>query len=199
MAPPLRLGVLASGRGSNLAALLAAHARGDLTPGVALVVSNNSGAGALQTAREHGISALHLSTRTHADPGAGLLAAFIEHGVDVVVLAGYMRRLDARVVAAYEGRTLNIHPAPLPIFGGPGMYGTAVHAAVLAAGVAFSGPTVHRVTDGYDEGEIVAHRPVPVQPGDTPESLASRVLAAEHDLYWRVIEQLFGRAAAAID
>lgn len=192
MAPPLRLGVLASGRGSNLAALLAAHARGDLTPSVVLVASNNSGAGALHMAREHRIAALHISSRTHPDPGGALLAAFSDHGVDVVVLAGYLRRVDPRVVAAYEGRTVNIHPAPLPRFGGPGMYGPAVHAAVLAAGVDSSGPTVHRVSDGYDEGEILAHRPVPVQPGDTPESLAARVLVAEHDLYWRVIEDLFG-------
>jgi phosphoribosylglycinamide formyltransferase-1 len=194
MAADLRLGVLASGRGSNLAALLAARDRGDLTPVVALVVSNNSGAGALRLAREAGIAALHISDRTHADPGAALLSALREHCVDVLVLAGYMKRLDPRIVAAYAGRAVNIHPAPLPRFGGTGMFGERVHAAVLAAGVPTTGPTVHLVTDDYDEGEVLAHAEVPVLPGDTPASLADRVLAAEHDLYWRAIEARFGRA-----
>lgn len=195
MAADLRLGVLASGRGSNLAALLAARDRGDLTPGIALVVSNNSGAGALQLAREAGVAALHVSGRTHADPGAALLAALREHCVDVLVLAGYMKRLDPRIVAAYAGRAVNIHPAPLPRFGGAGMFGERVHAAVLEAGVPTTGPTVHLVTDDYDEGEVLAHAEVPVLPGDTPASLADRVLAAEHDLYWRAIEARFGRAS----
>lgn len=186
------LGVLASGRGSNLAALLAAHDRGDLTPSVELVVSNNSGAGALAIARSHGIPALHVSAKTHADPGAALLSAMREHHVEVLVLAGYMKRLDPRIVAAYEGRAVNVHPAPLPRFGGPGMYGDRVHAAVLAAGVPTTGPTVHLVTDAYDEGEVLAHAEVPVQPGDTVESLGARVLAAEHDLYWRAIQTRFG-------
>ena len=196
MAAPAGLGVLASGRGSNLAALLAARDRGDLTLSVELVASNNSGAGALAIARSHGIPALHVSAKTHADPGAALLSALREHHVDVLVLAGYMKRLDPRIVAAYEGRAVNIHPAPLPRFGGPGMYGDRVHAAVLAAGVPTTGATVHLVTDGYDEGEVLAHAEVPVQPGDTVESLGDRVLAAEHDLYWRAIQSRFGACFA---
>lgn len=195
MTSPVGLGVLASGRGSNLAALLSAHERGDLTLPVVLVVSNNSGAGALAIARERGIAARHISAKTHADPGGALLEALREHHVFVIALAGYMKRLDPRVVAAFRGRAVNIHPAPLPRFGGPGMYGDRVHAAVLAAGVQRSGPTVHLVTDEYDEGEVLAHAEVAVQPDDTPGSLGERVLAAEHDLYWRAIEARFGPGA----
>jgi phosphoribosylglycinamide formyltransferase-1 len=183
--------VLASGRGSNLGALLDAVDQGRLPATVALVVSNNAKAGALQTARERGIAARHISAKTDADPGAALGAALAEHRIDLLALAGYLRKLDPRVCEAYAGRAVNVHPAPLPRFGGQGMYGHHVHEAVLAAGVDSSGPTVHLVTDGYDEGTVLAHRPVPVRPDDTAETLAARVLAAEHDLYWRVIAERF--------
>ena len=104
-----------------------------------------------------------------------------------------MKKLDPRVVAAYEGRATNIHPGPLPDFGGRGMFGLHVHAAVIEAGRTESGPTVHRVTAEYDEGATLGFRPVPVEPDDTPETLAARVLAAEHDLYWRVLDEAFVR------
>jgi phosphoribosylglycinamide formyltransferase-1 len=188
----LRLGVLASGRGSNFEAILHAIDRGDLDADVAVVISNNSGAGALGLARARGIDALHVSGHTHADPGAAILDALRERGVNLLVLAGYMKKLDPRVVAAFTGRAVNIHPGPLPRFGGRGMWGHHVHEAVLAAGVRQSGPTVHLVTAEYDEGAELAHRPVPVHDGDTPETLAARVLQAEHDLYWRVIKDRFG-------
>src|SRR5690606_31870702 len=187
MVAPLRLGVLASGRGSNLVAIQRAIDRGDLAARVAVVISNNSQSAALAFAREHGAAAVHVSAKTHADPGAAMLESLRDAGVELLVLAGYMKLLDPRVVAAYAGRALNIHPGPLPRFGGPGMYGQRVHEAVLAAGVSTSAATVHRVTEAYDEGEVVGSRSVPVVPGDTPDSLAARVLAAEHDLYWRVL------------
>jgi phosphoribosylglycinamide formyltransferase-1 len=189
-APP-RLGVLVSGRGSNLQALLDAYARGDLPAPVVVVVSNSSSAGALELARARNVPTVHVSSKTHEDPGAALLACLYQHEVDLVVLAGYMKRLDPRVVSAYHGRCINIHPAPLPRFGGPGMYGEHVHRAVLEARVPLSGPTVHRVTDEYDQGEILAHQPVPVLPGDDPATLAARVLMAEHELLWRVIRDFF--------
>lgn len=187
----LRIAALASGRGSNVRAIEAAIDRGDLPARLVLVVSNNSRADVLEFARARGIASRHLSAHTDPDPGAALLAVLREHDVQLLVLAGYMKKLDPRVVEAYRGRAINIHPAPLPRFGGPGMYGEAVHAAVLASGATTSGPTVHRVTDAYDEGEILAHRPVPVLPGDDVPALAARVLAAEHDLYWRVIAERF--------
>lgn len=194
--PPLRLAVLASGRGSNLVAIQDAIDRGDLRATVVLVVSNNSSAGALAFARDRGIATAHVSTRTHADPGAALLERLLAHGARVIVLAGYMKLLDPRVVAAFRGRAVNIHPGPLPAFGGPGMFGEHVHAAVLAAGVTTSGPTVHRVSEHYDEGDVLAHEPVPVEPGDTAASLAARVLVAEHALYWRAIALQFDAAGS---
>jgi phosphoribosylglycinamide formyltransferase-1 len=189
--PPRRLAVLASGRGSNLVAIQEAIDREDLHAIVALVVSNNSSAGALEFARSRGIPWAHISAKTDADPGSRLLARLEEVGCEVLVLAGYMKLLDPRVVAAYRGRAANIHPGPLPRFGGPGMFGEHVHAAVLAAGVPNSGPTVHRVTEHYDEGDILAHTPVPVLPDDDVASLAARVLVAEHALYWRTIARVF--------
>ncbi|MBK6916538.1 MAG: phosphoribosylglycinamide formyltransferase [Deltaproteobacteria bacterium] len=193
----LRLGVLASGRGSNLEALQAAIDRGQLAAEVALVVSNNSSAGALAFARSRDIACAHVSRRTDADEGAALLQHLLDARVDVVVLAGYMKLLDPRVVAAYRGRAVNIHPGPLPRFGGPGMFGAHVHAAVLAAGVTHSGPTVHLVDEAYDEGAVLAHTPVAIEPGDTAEGLAARVLAAEHALYWRAIADHFDAHAKA--
>lgn len=201
MAAPLRLGALASGRGSNLHAIQRAIDRRELSARFAVVISNNSDSGALAFAREHGAAAVHVSAKTHADPGTAMLEALHDAGVELLVLAGYMKLLDPVVVRAYAGRALNIHPGPLPGFGGPGMYGLRVHEAVLAAGVSASAATVHRVTSEYDEGEVVGVRPVAVLPGDTPEVLAARVLEAEHDLYWRVIAdegtRLRARAPAA--
>jgi phosphoribosylglycinamide formyltransferase-1 len=112
-----------------------------------------------------------------------MLDALRSHGIDVVVLAGYMKKVPPQVVAAFRNRILNIHPALLPRFGGPGMYGLRVHAAVLAAGETESGATVHLVDEEYDRGAILLQRRVPVLQGDTPELLAARVLEAEHALY----------------
>lgn len=189
-APP-RLGVLVSGRGSNLRALIDAYSRGELSAPVAVVISNRADAGALELASSKNIATACINAKTHEDPGAALLACLYQHEVDVVVLAGYLKKLDSRVVSAYTGRAINIHPAPLPRFGGPGMYGEHVHRAVLAAGVPLSGPTVHRVTNEYDEGEILAHQPVMVLPGDDVQTLAARVLQAEHELLWRVVRDWF--------
>lgn len=189
----LRLTALASGRGSNVAAIHDAIVRGDLHAELGLIVSNNSAAKVLEYARTHGIAWAHISAKTHPDEGEALLEALAAAQTDVLVLGGYMKKLDPRVVAAYEGRAVNIHPGPLPDFGGRGMFGTHVHAAVLEAGRAESGPTVHRVTAEYDEGATLGFRPVPVEPHDTPETLAARVLAAEHDLYWRVLDETFVR------
>ena len=175
--PYVPIAVLASGRGSNLKALMDALGAG--APGrVALVVSDRPNAAALDRAREAGIPALHVA----ADDADGLLAALSGNGIGLVVLAGYLKRVPDTVTAAYRGRILNVHPALLPAFGGPGMYGARVHEAVLASGARVSGATVHVVDEQYDRGPIVAQWPVPVRPGDTPDSLAARVLAIEHRL-----------------
>jgi folate-dependent phosphoribosylglycinamide formyltransferase PurN len=107
--------------------------------------------------------------------------------VDLVVLAGYLKLVPADAVSAFDGRMINIHPALLPSFGGPGMYGIRVHRAVLASGATISGATVHLVNAEYDRGPIVAQWPVPVQPGDTPEALAARILEVEHLLLPAVV------------
>lgn len=174
----LAVAVLVSGRGSNLVALL--RALGDGAPArVTLVMSNRAGTGGLEVARNHGVP-VHLLNDT-ADP-TEWLQHLQRHGVGLVVLAGFLKRVPRAVVEAYRGRMINIHPALLPRHGGPGMYGLRVHQAVLAAGDAVSGATVHLVTEEYDQGPILGQAVVPVLRGDTPELLGSRVLEAEHNL-----------------
>jgi phosphoribosylglycinamide formyltransferase 1 len=186
-----RLAVLASGGGSNLQALIDAHARGDLPAPVVLVISNREDAGALERGRRCEIPAVHVSRKTTDDPEARMLELLREHRVDVVVLAGWLSLVGPRLLAAFPDRVVNIHPGPLPRFGGKGMYGQRVHQAVLAAQVPCSGPTVHLVNERYDEGPILAHVEVEIEAGDTPERLAERVLREEHALLWRVIRDRF--------
>jgi phosphoribosylglycinamide formyltransferase-1 len=155
----------------------------DATPRI--VISNNSTSGALERAKREGIPYAHLSSVTHPDPSEldrAILATLREHDVDLVILAGYMRKIGPQTLGAYAGRIVNIHPALLPRFGGRGMYGTRVHEAVLASGAEETGVTVHLVDAQYDHGPILAQRRVPVRPGDTAETLAARVLEQEHDL-----------------
>lgn len=184
-----RIGVLASGGGSNLQAILDYFAvLGDARAGdVALVASNSREAGALARAERASIpTGVLLSPR--APDGVELLPLLGAHRIELVVLAGYMRLVPPEVTHAYRGRMLNVHPALLPAFGGPGMYGPRVHRAVIAAGARESGPTVHFVDEVYDHGPIIAQWPVPVLPTDDEHSLAARVLQAEHLLYPRVVD-----------
>lgn len=177
-----RIAVLASGGGSNLEALCAAlDERPDAA--VVLVVSDRPGAGALERARRRGIATTVVDP---VDPPA-LETALSAATIDWIVLAGYLRRVPPQVVSRWRGRIVNIHPALLPRFGGPGMYGLRVHQAVLDAGERESGATVHVVDDEYDHGPVLAQRTVPVEPDDTPESLASRVLTLEHRLLPAVV------------
>lgn len=179
----MRVAVLASGRGSNLEALLEA-CRGDAPARVVLVASERPAAPALERARARGVA-----THLIADPadGPALAGALSQAQVDLVVLAGYLKLVPQAVVAQFRDRIINIHPALLPAFGGPGMYGPRVHQAVLASGATISGATVHVVNEEYDRGPILAQWPVPVAPGDTPASLAARVLEVEHRLLVRVV------------
>ncbi len=179
----MKIAVCVSGRGSNLVALLEALA-GEQQAVVALVLSNRADTPALERARERGIAAESLTDHRDAAEWLRRLAA---HGIDLVVLAGYLKLVPAAVTAAFEGRILNIHPALLPEFGGPGMYGHHVHEAVLASGARESGATVHLVDAQYDRGQILARARVPVRPDDTPTTLAARVLEAEHRLLPAVV------------
>lgn len=181
----MRLGFLASHGGSAARFLTEACRDGRLDAVPVALASNNSGSPALAWAREAGLAGAHLSAARYPDPealDAAVLAFLRGAEVDTLVLSGYMKALGPRVLDAYAGRVLNIHPSLLPRHGGRGMYGDRVHAAVLASGDKESGATVHLVTAGIDEGPVLAQTRVPVLPGDTLETLKARVQATEGEL-----------------
>ena len=179
----MRVAVAASGRGSNLEALL--RALGPEAPArVVLVLSDRAAAGALDLARAHRVATVLLADPANA---AEWLAALVRETVDLVVLAGYLKLVPAGVIERYRGRIINIHPALLPAFGGRGMYGRRVHQAVLTSGARESGASVHLVDEVYDRGEVLARARVPVLPDDDPERLAARVLEVEHRLLPAVV------------
>ena len=143
--------------------------------------------------------AYHVSRRTHPARDAylaRLTELLVRHQIELIVLAGYLKLLPAEIVRRWRGRILNIHPALLPRHGGRGMYGMAPHRAVLAAGERETGVTVHLVDETYDGGAIVLQRRVPVRADDSPATLARRVLAVEHEVYWRAVERVAAEVAA---
>jgi len=196
----LRIAVFASGSGSNLQALLdhfnGTHDRGAR---VAIVASDRENARALDRARASVVDTrvINVAGRPPADVAADMLALLSDHAIDVIALAGYLRLVPGDVVRAFRGRIVNVHPALLPAFGGPGMYGMRVHRAVIAAGCRVTGATVHHVDERYDEGRPIAQWPVPVLSGDDPETLALRVLRFEHVLYPLALESLVRDVAGA--
>ncbi len=182
----MRLAVFASGGGSNFAALLASVHNGTLPARIVLLVADRPDTGAQAKAEAAGIPTVVCDPRFLGGEEAfatALLDALTDHDVDFIALAGFLKKIPSRVVAAFPHCILNIHPALLPSFGGKGLYGHRVHQAVLDAGVRWTGATVHLVDDAYDTGPIVLQDVVPVEPNDTPETLAARVLMAEHRLY----------------
>lgn len=176
-----RLGILVGpkGRGSNMRAIAEACASGAIPAEVAVVVSPKDGTPAVESARALGLQV------SIVQPGDAYGPALLEalKGCDIVCLAGYLRLLPTEVLQAFPGRVLNIHPALLPKFGGKGMYGARVHEAVVAAGESESGCTVHRVTEVYDEGEVLVQLRTPISPTDTAEDVAAKVLQLEHQAY----------------
>jgi phosphoribosylglycinamide formyltransferase 1 len=193
-ARPWRFGVLLSGSGRTLANLLDVIGRGELHAEIVAVVSSVDGVRGLDIAREAGIPARVLSRRDAPDVTAysqAIYDAFAPHNVDLMVMAGFLRRV--LVFPGWEGRILNIHPALLPdaasYAAGRGRYGERVHEAVIAHGDAVSGATVHVVTDVYDDGPPLLRVEVPVLPDDTPETLGTRVFEAECELYPEAIRQ----------
>ncbi len=183
-----RIAVLASGGGTNLRAILEYFAAlGDAAYGeVVIVASNRAGAGALDIARTAGIDALVFDARSEDD----LSRILTGHNIQLLVLAGYLRLIPPSVIARFRGHIVNVHPGPLPRFGGPGMYGARVHEAVLKAGLRETAVTVHLVTEQYDEGLPLATWPIPVLENDTPATLAARVLQIEHIVFPRIIDAL---------
>lgn len=193
MATALRIGVLASGEGTTLQAILDACQAGELAARVVAVVSNNSDSGALRRGRAAGAQVFHLSGKTHPQPALldrAIGDALRSAQVELVMLAGFMKKLGPDLLEHYRGRILNTHPALLPKFGGHGMYGMRVHEAVLAAGESESGPSVHLVEAEYDTGRVLAQAKVPVLPEDTPQTLAARVQERERRLVVAVLAQI---------
>ncbi len=197
MADParLRVGVLVSGRGSNLEAIVQAAEAGRLGAVVAVVISDRPAARALDIARAHGIEALALEPADHPGRAAhekALIGALEERRIGLVCLAGYMRLLSGSFVKRFEARLLNIHPSLLPAF--PGLH---PQRRALRHGVRVSGATVHFVDEGTDTGPIVLQAVVPVEPADTEETLAARILAEEHRIYPEAI-RLFAAGRLSI-
>jgi formyltetrahydrofolate-dependent phosphoribosylglycinamide formyltransferase len=185
----VRIAVLASGRGSNLQALIDHFSvLGSASPGrIELVASNRDHAPALDRARAAGI---HATLFDASDDGTALIDLLRSFRIELLVLAGYMKRIPPAVIHEYRGQIVNIHPGLLPDFGGAGMYGARVHEAVLAKRSLITGVTVHLVDEELDHGPTVAQWKIPVMPDETVESLASRVLAVEHVVYPRAVEMI---------
>ncbi len=182
----MKLGFFASHGGSNMQAIINACKSGKLNAAPSLLISNNLNSEALKRAKRENIPSIHLNSKTHSNPeelDTEILNNLKKHKIDIIILAGYMRKIGPKVLEAYEGRILNIHPSLLPKFGGKGMYGMRVHEAVLAAGEKETGATVHLVNEEYDEGPVLLQSKVPILETDTAEDIAKRVLAEEHKLF----------------
>jgi formyltetrahydrofolate-dependent phosphoribosylglycinamide formyltransferase len=188
----VRVAILISGAGSNMAALIDAARRPGSAYSMALVVSNNPDASGLALAAAQGVATVAVDHRPfgkdRAAHEAAIQAELENFGIEVVALAGYMRLLTPWLVRRWEGRMLNIHPSLLPLY--PGL---DTHARAIAAGDAEAGCTVHLVTEGVDEGPVLDQARVPVLPDDTPQTLAQRVLTAEHALYPKALDAFCSR------
>ncbi|MCI8518162.1 MAG: phosphoribosylglycinamide formyltransferase [Hungatella sp.] len=192
----LRVGVMASGGGTNLQAILDAIDSGAVTnAGVEVVISNNPGAYALERARNRGIQAVCLSPKTFENREAfheALLKKVDEYDLDLIVLAGFLVTIPAAMIRKYRNRIINIHPSLIPSFCGVGFYGLKVHEAALKRGVKLTGATVHFVDEGMDSGPIILQRAVEVLPGDTPERLQRRVM---EEAEWQILPEAIDRIA----
>jgi len=187
----MNIGILISGRGSNMAALVDAVKTGEIPNSqVAVVVSDNAGAAGLAKAREKGVDTLVIERkgRSREEHDAAIIAELKDRGVEFVCLAGYMRLLSPTFIKAFPDSIVNIHPSLLPAY--PGLN---VHERVLAAGERVSGCTVHFVNEDLDAGPVILQREVPVLAGDTPETLAARILAEEHSAYVNAVRAIVER------
>ncbi len=184
----LKVGVLVSGGGTNLQAILDAIDNGEITNAqVSLVISNNAGAYALERAKNHKIEAVCISPKSYENREEfhkALLEKLQESGVDLVVLAGFLVAVPAMIVEAFPNRIINIHPSLIPSFCGTGYYGLRVHEGALARGVRVTGATVHFVDAGTDTGPIILQKAVEIDPEDTPETLQRRVM---ENAEWKIL------------
>ena len=184
----LRVGVLVSGGGTNLQSIMDNIDSGAITGAeIAVVISNNPGAYALERARNHGIEAVCISPKSFPDREAfneALLEKVNEYHLDLIVLAGFLVRIPPKMIEKYRNRIINIHPSLIPSFCGVGCYGLKVHEAALKRGVKVTGATVHFVDEGMDSGPIILQKAVEVKPGDTPEILQRRVM---EEAEWKIL------------
>ncbi|GHV14382.1 phosphoribosylglycinamide formyltransferase [Fibrobacterales bacterium] len=178
-----RFSMLSAGRGSNFLNIINRIADGSLPAECCSLLSYNENCGAMEIAKQN-----FIPTRLISD--TNLIPTLLQDAPDLIVMSGYMRKLPEEIFVYFENKIINIHPSLLPSFGGKGCFGIHTHEKVLAAGVKITGVTVHYVTKDYDAGKIIAQSAVPVFDGDTPHSLADRVLQEEHALYWKVIRDL---------
>lgn len=194
---PKNIVVFASGTGSNFKAIHQAILKKELTARITALISDNPDAGALSYARENGIRGIVLSPSGFGEPARysrELGKVLEEESPELIVLAGYLKKIPDEIVDRYHRRIVNIHPALLPKYGGKGWYGMRVHRAVIENGDKESGCTIHYVTRVYDEGPIIARVKVPVHEDDTAETLAARVLKQEHQLYPKVVRFLLAES-----
>ena len=192
----LKIAVCVSGGGTNLQAIIDGIEQKTITnTEIAVVISNNPGAYALERAKKHGIEAVCISPKEYESRAAfneDFLRRLDAYEVDLVVLAGFLVRVPDLLLHAYPGKIINIHPALLPKFGGKGMYGDKVHEAVVAAGEKESGITIHYINEHYDEGSIIFQATCPVLPDDSPEEVAKKVHALEYEHFHRIVEEILG-------
>jgi phosphoribosylglycinamide formyltransferase 1 len=193
----LNICIFASGSGTNFKAIIEAKKSGIIISEIKLLVTNNSDCGAVSIAAENNIPFFHISRKVY--PGLSdeeysnlFLNKLEEHKIDFIVLAGYMKMMDSKVVRRFPNRIINIHPALLPDFGGKGMYGMNVHRAVIESGMKVSGVTIHFVNEKYDDGKIIFQKSVEVAEDDTAETLQKKVLKLEHK-YYAVVISMFER------
>jgi phosphoribosylglycinamide formyltransferase-1 len=189
----LKLGFFASGSGSNIQAILDNIRKGLLRAEAKVIITNNSDAGIVERAKRAGVPCYHVSSATHPEENerAGKFIEILKkHDVNLICLAGYMKKLPDKVMKEFKGKVLNIHPALLPKFGGKGMYGMNVHRAVIESGDKITGATVHIVSSEYDKGRILSQTTVPVMPGEKAEELQKRVLKAEHIIYSETLQKI---------
>jgi len=182
----LRIGFLASHGGSNMQAIIGACKTGELDAKPTIVISNNSKSGAIEGAQQEGIPYCHMSSVIYSDPkilDETMLEILESYKVNLIVLAGYMKKIGTKTLSRYKGRILNIHPSLLPKYGGIGMYGDRVHEAVIRANDNTTGVTIHLVDENYDTGCIIAQTEVPVLKEDSVETLGKRVLQREHEFF----------------
>lgn len=184
--------VFASGSGTNFQSIIDAVESGQISARITGLITNKPGIGAISRAQNNGIPVYVISPKDfpgEVDFASGLLQQLKSWETDLIVLAGYLKKIPDSVIQAFPNRILNIHPALLPKYGGKGFYGMKVHSAVLEAGETESGCSIHIVTEEFDEGPVLAQTKVPVKKDDTPESLAQRILKEEHRLYPKVIQE----------